>query len=329
MTIRRGMNGEYVRRIQERLLRLSLYRGPLDSGFGGGTEASVKRFQQDQRLPVTGLVDGETWKRLFDGEDPPVSEFFKATPQQRSLALSGSFETGSQPPECFSGVAGDFDGQGISFGVLQWNLGQGTLQPMLAEAFEKHERLCRDIFHEHFDTLRALGRASRDEQLDFARSIQTRGRINEPWRGMLKSLGRTTEFQNIQGNRSTEIYNRSKTLCRDYGLTSQRGAALMFDIVVQNGSISDLVKSQILADFVQIPDMKPEDKEVARMRVIANRRAAAARPEYVDDVRTRKLLIANGSGTLHGIYYDLADRFCLTMDRFDQSPRLSRAAAGK
>ena len=88
----------------------------------------------------------------------------------------------------------------------------------------------------------------------------------------------------------------------------------MFDILVQNGSISEIVKSQIFADFAQLAKMPEADAEVARMRIIANRRAAAARPECVDDVRTRKLAIANGSGTVHGIFYDLVDRFCLTLD---------------
>jgi hypothetical protein len=46
----------------------------------------------------------------------------------RSLALTGSFETGKLPPDCFSALAGDFDGQGLSFGALQWNIEQGSLQ---------------------------------------------------------------------------------------------------------------------------------------------------------------------------------------------------------
>ena len=81
------------------------------------------------------------------------------------------------PPDCFCGVAGDFDGQGISFGALQWNLGQGTLQPLLSEMFEQHESVCRDIFHENFEVVTALGDSSREEQIGFARSIQNRANI--------------------------------------------------------------------------------------------------------------------------------------------------------
>jgi peptidoglycan hydrolase-like protein with peptidoglycan-binding domain len=181
MIIRRGMNGDHVKRVQDKLTQLHFYRGPIDSSFGGGTESALKRFQQSRAMPVNGIADAATWSALFDGEQPPVSEFAAAPQQQRCLALTGTFETGGQPPECFCGITGDFDGQGISFGVLQWNIGQGSLQPLLAEMFDSHPTVCDSIFHEHNDTLRALGRASKNEQIDFARSIQSRGRVFELW----------------------------------------------------------------------------------------------------------------------------------------------------
>ena len=56
----------------------------------------------------------------------------------RCLAITASFETGVGAPDCFCGISGDFDGQGISFGVLQWNFGQGSLQPLLREIVTHH-----------------------------------------------------------------------------------------------------------------------------------------------------------------------------------------------
>ena len=44
------------------------------------------------------------------------------------------------------------------------------------------------------------------------------------------------------------------------------------------------------------------------MQVIANRRAEAANPMRVEDVRTRKLTIAIGQGTVHRNYYNLKDQ---------------------
>ncbi len=315
MTLRRGSSGDNVRRLQERLRDLGLYPGPIDSAFGGGSESGVKTFQAREHLPATGCVDAATWDRLFPGQPPPQPELAGAPVADRCLALTGSFETGAQPPDCFCGISGDFDGQGISFGVLQWNIGQGTLQPLLQSFVEQHSGLAGDIFHDNLDTLRSLAAASRDDQLEFTRSsvVQHRGQVNEPWRGMLRTMGRTPEFRSIQAQEAAGKYQKGLAICGEYGLKSQRAAALMFDIVTQNGSINDIVKAQILADFKTVAASSAEDLEVAKMRIVANRRAAVAKKEFVDDVRTRKLTIAEGKGTVHGITYDLEDTFGLTL----------------
>lgn len=301
-------------KIQTRLAELGLYRGPIDGGFGGGTESAVKVFQRNNALDQDGCVGPGTWGKLFPGEKatPAASQMLNEPVALRCLALTSSFETGNMPPECFCGITGDFDGQGISVGALQWNIGQGTLQPLLHEMFEKHEQVSKDIFHENLDVLRALSGSSKQEQLDFARSIQNlrNFRVNEPWRGMMRTLGRTPEFQQIQAEHAGKIQTKARSMSADYGLTTERGVALMFDICVQNGSISSVVKAQIMADFATMPD---KNDQVQRMRIIANRRSAAANPKFVNDVRTRKLTIAEGKGTVHGITYDLEEQFGLRL----------------
>ena len=47
------------------------------------------------------------------------------------------------------------------------------------------------------------------------------------------------------------------------------------------------------------------EREGTKLKIVANRRAEAANAKWVEDVRVRKLCIANGSGTVHGIQYDL------------------------
>ena len=42
---------------------------------------------------------------------------------------------------------------------------------------------------------------------------------------------------------------------------------------------------------------------------IAIRRADAANPKWVADVRVRKLTIADGVGTVHGAHYDLEAQY--------------------
>jgi hypothetical protein len=101
-------------------------------------------------------------------------------------------------------------------------------------------------------------------------------------------------------------------------MTSQRAAALMFDIKVQSGGIKSWVKPQILGDFAQLQqagagtDDVPQ--EVARLRIIATRAAASANPQWVADVQNRKLTIANGAGTVHGSRYDLEAQYGITLN---------------
>jgi Putative peptidoglycan binding domain len=323
MTIRCGMSGDTVKRIEEQLSSLKLYSGPIDAAFGGGLEAAVKNYQLQKRLPASGAVDAATWSVLFPGEPTPVSELAERPLAERCLALTGSFETGKYPPDCFCGLTGDFDGMGMSFGALQWNIGQGSLQPLLGEMFEQHPDTARSIFNEHFETVKALRDAPLPDQLTFSRTIQVKGQVMEPWRGMLITLGRAAEYQQIQANHANRLYEQALALSEEYGLQSERAVALLFDVVTQNGSVGTIEKARILADYAQLPSV-PGGNEVAKMRIIANRVAEHANAKYVDDVRTRKLAIANGEGTVHGIFYDLADVFNLTLNPYGKN-----AAAAK
>jgi hypothetical protein len=108
------------------------------------------------------------------------------------------------------------------------------------------------------------------------------------------------------------VFGQALEYCVEFQVNSERAVALLFDIVTQNGSIGSSVKALIQADFAKLA---PSD-EPARLCVIANRVAENARPQYVEDVRTRKLAVANGGGTVHGIVYDLADMFCITLGPF-------------
>src|SRR5512133_1786109 len=126
-TYHRGSHGPEVARIQQRLKDLGHYLGPVDGQFGGGTESAVVLFQRASGLLDDGVVGPLTWQRLFHQDAVPPPALLAESLTYRCLALTGTFETGSGPPECFAGVTGDFDGQGISWGVLQWNFGQGSL----------------------------------------------------------------------------------------------------------------------------------------------------------------------------------------------------------
>jgi hypothetical protein len=321
---RMGSKGDETARIQERLKQKGLYRGPVDGDFGGGTEAAIKVFQKSKGLTVDGVVGPLTWNALF--AEPIAEPSLKSKPlAHQCLALTGAFETGKGIPDSFAGVSGDFDGQGMSFGVLQWNVGQGSLQPLLREMMDNHPAIVREIFQADYNVLMAALNSDREELLAFVRSIQhpLHHFLYEPWRGMFKSLGRTEEFQVIEVRNASQIFQATLAYCVDYGLWSARAVALMFDIRVQNGSIRDLVRTRIMKDFDAIAaDLPDAEREIEKMRIVANRRAEAANPAWIEDVRARKLCIANGLGVVHGIPYDIEGQFGIGLTRFDIAPGL-------
>jgi peptidoglycan hydrolase-like protein with peptidoglycan-binding domain len=300
--------GPEVAQIQTRLRDLGLYTGPIDGAFGGGTDGAVKAFQQSKSLAVDGQVGPQTWSALFGGATIVQPAILGKPLEYRCLALTGSFETGTAPPDCFAGLSGDFDGQAMSFGVLQWNLGQGSLQPLLAEIDQTQPALTRQIFDAHYPEFQTMLGVDRDDQLLWARSIQDRAtfQLFEPWHGMFKALGRSQAFQDIEMHYAGQLYQAANALCQTYCVWSERAVALLFDIKVQNGSINAIVQAQIERDVAALdPSLSREDAEVARLQTIANRRAEAASSRWVEDVRSRKLTIANGAGSVHGRTYDL------------------------
>jgi hypothetical protein len=313
-----GSRGPEVLQIQQRLGELQFYSGAPDGVFGGGTDSAVRAFQESKGLTIDGRVGGGTWGALFNGANVPAPALTTQPLDHQCLALTGGFETNHPPPDCFAGLSGDFDDQGISFGVLQWNIGQGSLQPLLTQMNQNHPDLLGQVFGPNYQALVAMLGETVEEQLTWARSIQDtiRHMLFEPWQGQFKALGRLPEFQEIEAQSAAGIFRQALALCSEFGVCSQRAVALMFDIKVQSGGIKSWVKPQILSDFEQLDQAGNGDAplEVARLRIIATRSAASAIPKWVADVQTRKLAIANGGGTVHGSVYDLEAQYGITLN---------------
>jgi len=68
----RGMSGDEVLQLQQKLARLGYYEGEITGSFGDLTLASVKAFQSDFGLLQTGDADAETLEMIFDAEYRPL-----------------------------------------------------------------------------------------------------------------------------------------------------------------------------------------------------------------------------------------------------------------
>lgn len=90
---------------------------------------------------------------LFLLVDKPLYNSMKKIKEVLSMAISDNLKdklllnTGFfEGNDDYSTTTGNFDGQGISFGIIQFNFGQSTLQPLLTEYINNHEGEFNDVF---------------------------------------------------------------------------------------------------------------------------------------------------------------------------------------
>lgn len=245
--------------------------------------------------------------------------------EQKILGLTASFETSIGFPECFGVVTGNFDGQGISFGALQWCIGQNSLQGLFQTMLSEHPKITEKVFtKDQFSQFKAMLQGTMTDQMNWAKSIQITERrpnnslkwvIIPEWKGALHRLGLTEEMIAIQTAAASVRFAKSRSNCDIYNLRSERGLALMFDINVQNGHLDvNGAGAKIMNDFQALAaSLSDDEQEVEKMRIIARRRAEVAKPQYVGDVLKRKMTIAEGDGVVHGKKYSLASDYDITL----------------
>lgn len=98
----RGSKGDSVMKLQQRLVDLKYLSGKVDGDFGGGTESAVKAFQKAANIEVTGIVNKETWTRLFSNNAPAV---------KTKTYKDFSFKEISRDPDAYKGISYKFSGK--------------------------------------------------------------------------------------------------------------------------------------------------------------------------------------------------------------------------
>ena len=177
-----------------------------------------------------------------------------------------------------------------------------------------HAELMSGIFRDgHEQLTQVLRHAAEEIGLGAVHAQTPQHTLEPPWTGRFQALGQTAEFQAAAIRCASALYDEAVDWCRKLGFQSQRAAALMFDIKVQNGGIGPNTLTLIESDFAALAPGDRDVVEVAKMRKTANRIAGSANSRWRETVRSRKLAIANGTGIVNGVHYDLAAQFGITM----------------
>src|SRR5436305_254763 len=109
-----GARGAIIREVQS---ALNLPGTQIDGQYGKITADAVRAFQQANGIAATGEIDSETWNALMHAPIPSIKE--------RTLQLTSTFEGHG-----FTLAQGNFDGAGITWGIIGFTLLGGELGMM-------------------------------------------------------------------------------------------------------------------------------------------------------------------------------------------------------
>lgn len=258
------------------------------------------------------IKEGQLSESVINSQNKSLQKAYGINNSARASLLDKAKAIAQKITTLYEGgdLTGNFDGQGLSIGYLQWNIGSQTAQPMLKEMANgiKTKDTFNGIFSDTVshrttdgtivnitmaEALRDILSRSKSEQLSWARSINDRNnQIVEPWKSAFKALTKNDEFNKIEDqfarpylNTATKIMNNS-----DYGVKTVRGYALAFDIAVQNGSVKasaqKLIKEALSGETNKLTNPNHSGLTNNQRTVIKDLKQRLA---GVNDSETRKL----------------------------------------
>ncbi|MFV0325858.1 MAG: hypothetical protein ACK5LF_16005, partial [Bacteroides xylanisolvens] len=200
----------------------------------------------------------------------------------------------------YSALGGNFDGMGMSWGIIQFNFGQNSLGSLLQKMQTNNEQKFNACFskEEHLLSLKEVLSKTTKDQIDWAVDMQKN--FNSDWKEIFNNLANIDEFQEIQ-LQAVEIYdntaidiinwmkNKYPDLMNDVELTT---FVALHDLAIQQGSISKAKKA-----IDERCKTNPPRTQKEFIQIIAEERGATAVPKYRADCISRRLGILNQKAT--------------------------------
>ena len=92
--LKRGMKGDDVRRLQQRLMELgyALHKYGADGEYGSETATAVKTFQRDRGLQTDGIAGEATLAALYAGQGNTYTVTLHNVPEADAIALIGKYD---------------------------------------------------------------------------------------------------------------------------------------------------------------------------------------------------------------------------------------------
>ncbi|MEJ1237426.1 hypothetical protein WBG78_04795 [Chryseolinea sp. T2] len=252
-----------------------------------------------------------------------------APSELKAVRITSTFETGRAGS--FGGLTGNFDGQGLSFGLMNFTIKAGSLIPLLQEFITRHQARYAAIFGKDAERFRQMVFATKADpekpskrirdisaQMNFVtKQMNSSNRIIDPWKTYFKGLENDPEFQKIQVKAVRKALDRARYWFNHFAFKTERGFAFMFDLVSSHGGAwlnAPKFKGRRMALMHKMMEARKakvgrELTELEKMEVIANMIADVSLQSWREKVRVRKLWFVRGKGKVHGSEFDIAKNF--------------------
>ncbi len=284
--------------------------GDTPSSVGLLDWADPNLSQLSSTTPYADLMcrnsDGEALAIGFDFKAPaaaaaaaPALQFIALeAAQEMALKITTYFEGGKSMN--YQALADDFDGQGTSFGLIQWNFGSDTLGPLLKKMLDQDPTAFAACFDEDadYDTIKkAITDKKKADQLKWARDRIKNKR--KAWESAFTKIGSNESFNKIQRTEASGQYHplAVKVIKNIRDITSTllvnvevRSYCAIFDLCVQNGGIDNAI-TEIKK---RVTDEKPAT-QLDLMKIVVTERSRKASAKWVSDCLSRRMGILTGS----------------------------------
>lgn len=272
-SVRFGSWGKWVVEVQKALKAGVFPMLAIDEDFGRNTLEALMAFQNMKfgKGQADGVVGPNTASAL--GIDWPPVVFGEAAKEDKSaikamakavtkianvtvpsdwksaaVGITPRFENDGDP---YLGVSGNFDGQGISCGALQWNIWQRSLQPIIRAVGEPAVLAAMPTLGAQ---MWQACNVDRDEGMNIVLRWQSaKGVLNAVARNELTALMGLPATRAEQDKRIDEValtaLQRAGHWAAEMGRNkaSKREFCWFFDMVTQNGSLEGLTAQDVQA----------------------------------------------------------------------------------
>jgi hypothetical protein len=251
---------------------------------------------------------------------------------QRSFAIALSISGEFEGHAAWKNITNNFDGMGLSAGLLNQTLGTESLQPLFEKMARDHQQKFDGQFSslhlssilgmlkqwnpaqfqiqefhptENDSTLNTLN-SNASVQWAVQNLYDSSGNFLHDWKAELQSLLETPEYVNLQVGSALHYHLQALKYLARTGFQDLRSYLLMFDIITQNGSIKESRFQEWDAFILQ---NKITD-EVAALKALVEIRLQDTQAKWRADVRRRKYALIDGTGVVHGVAVNLPKSYC-------------------